>query len=153
MKIYKYNMELECPQQECCQALIRGMTYMQAAALCRYQQQPKNWPDHSNIPTYCIYMGSSVDLEMDTVDFYHYEDADPVHYSAAIVCGNTGGDYKSGWVELALRAAEYREQLRREFVCGFLTLDDLASVGLAALGIHREREENSIRPARKIFKL
>ena len=83
------------------------------------------------------------------VDFYHYEPTNGSEYSAAIVTGNAGGDYRSGWPELALTRVAYKEQLRREFLCGLLTVDDAVRVGIAALGAARECPCSILRPARR----
>jgi len=43
----------------------------------------------------------------------------------------------------------YKEQLRREFLCGLLTVDDAVRVGIAALGAARECPCSILRPARR----
>jgi len=127
------------------------MSPIQAWTLYRLQQQPKNWPGHTNVSEYCIYLGSSEVFD-DKVDFYHYEPNYELYYSTAIVFGNNPDDYMSGWPELATKHDLYREQMRREFKCGFLTLDDLARIGMAALGIERSASD-TIRPMRGNFRL
>jgi hypothetical protein len=154
MKVTIHSAEIECPDKPYMLDLVNAMTPMQAWTLSQLQKQPKNWPNHNNIPSYCIYMGSG-EFAGEKVDFYHYE-AGPESivgsYSTAIVFGDFGGDYRSGWPELAAKRDFYQEQLKREFKCGFLTVDDLVKVGLATLHVQKE-ESDSIRPPRKNFRL
>jgi len=154
MKVTIHSAEIECPDKSYLLDLVNAMTPMQAWTLAQWQKQPKNWPNHDNIPSYCIYMGSG-EFAGEKVDFYHYE-AGPERivgsYSTAIVFGDFGGDYRSGWPELAAKRDFYQEQLKREFKCGFLTVDDLVKVGLATLHVQKE-ESDSIRPPRKNFRL
>jgi len=137
-------LEIECPNRQRQIDLVQGMGVAECFRLQDYQKEPKNWPNHMNIPTYCIYMGSG-EFEGRKVDFYHYEGEG---YSTAIVYGDEPGDYRSGWPELAFRSPEYTEYFKREFVCGFLTIDDLARVGIGALDPDRRLGSPRIRPMR-----
>lgn len=149
MKIVVHGMEIECPDKPHQITLVKAMNPMQAHYLRNRQKEPKNWPNHTNIPDYCIYMGSC-SFPSEKVDFYHYESSEN-EYSTGIVCGDEGGDYLSGWPELAAKREIYREQLHREFLCGFLTVDDLIKVGMSTLGVSKEGW-TSIRPMRASFK-
>jgi hypothetical protein len=142
---------IECPDKPKLVDLVKAMGPMQAWTLSQWQKQPKNWQKQDNIPSYCIYMGSaSFDSGRERVDFYHYESVED--YSTAIVFGDSAGDYRSGWPELAAKRDFYKEQLRREFKCGFLTVDDLVRVGIAALGVERESSDY-IKSPRSNFRL
>ena len=151
MKIVVYDKEIECPESAAMRALVEGMGFHQVLRLCRWQAMPKNWPKHDNIPSYCLYMGSG-EYDGEKVDFYHYEPGETQDYSTGIVMGNEGGDYRSGWPSLAVKRDVYKEHMRREFLCGFLRVDDLVRVGIAALGIEREGPD-VIREVRKDFRL
>ena len=151
MKVMVHSKEIECPDKPHMVSLVQGMGFFQVIKLCGFQKQPKNWPWQKDIPSYCLYMGSG-EFDGEKVDFYHYESNDGFDYSAAIVDGNDGGDYRSGWPELAVKRAVYKEQMRREFLCGLLTVDDLVKVGMAALSIERDGQD-TIREARKSFRL
>ena len=154
MKVKIHDMEIDCPDKQQQVVLVLAMNPIQAHYLSNRQKEPKNWPNHTNIPEYCLYMGSGEVLNenglVDKIDFYHYESAD--EYSTAIVYGDEGGDYRSGWPELANRRDAYREQLRREFHCGFLTVDDLMRVGMATLGVEKTGCD-TIRPMRKKYRI
>jgi hypothetical protein len=153
MKVKVHDCDIECPDKPWMVELVKAINPMQAWTLHRLQEQPKNWPGHENIPEYCIYMGSGDFKDEGKVDFYHYEPspASFSKYSTAIVFGDFGGDYHSGWPELATKHDYYREHMKREFRCGFLTLDDLARVGVAALGIARESSD-VVRSVRGTFR-
>ena len=157
MKVNVHGFEVECPDKPHMLKLVQSVGPMQAWTLAELQKQLKNWPNHGNIPTYCIYMGSdevlSENKPPEKVDFYHYEDGpDNRYYSTAIVFGDGPGDYRSGWQELAAKSDVYREHLRREFRCGFLSVDDLVKVGMAALGVDKAGSD-TIRPMRTNFRL
>lgn len=146
------TIEIECPDRPYMVRLVESLDFMQAYRLAQYQKQPKNWPEHGNIPTYCLYMGSG-EFDSEKVDFYHYEDGPKnEHYSTGIVNGNEPGDYRSGWMELGAKRDFYREHMRREYMCGLLTVDDLAVLGVATLCGGRE-DSDSIRPMRNGFRM
>lgn len=151
MIVVVHEKEIECPDKPDMVNLVKGMGFHQVLKLCRLQAMPKNWPKHDNIPSYCLYMGSG-EFDGEKVDFYHYESSENGDYSTGIVMGDEGGDYRSGWPSLAVKRAVYKEHMRREFRCGFLRVDDLVQVGIAALGIEREGYD-TIREARKSFRL
>ena len=151
MIIKVHGFEIECPDKMHLIALVKRMNSSQARYLSNRQKEPKNWPEHTNIPEYCIYMGSDM-CDKEKIDFYHYEETKNREYSSAMVTGNEGGDYRSGWPELASKRGNYEEQLRREFHCGFLTVDDLARIGMARIGVWKECW-GTIRPMRKGFRL
>ena len=155
--VHGIGIEIECPDKPHLMSLVLGMNPHQSRYLHNRQKEPKNFPNHTNIPEYCIYMGSERGFEgtggsMEDVDFYHYEPADGLEYSTGIVNGDAPGDYRSGWQGLAAKRGMYREHMHREFMCGFLTADDLIKVGMAALRVEKE-SWNSIRPMRATFKL
>lgn len=157
MKITVHDCEIECPDTPHQIALVKGMNQIQANYLRLKQKQPKNWLNHTNIPSYCLYMGSGEipsddGSSPDKVDFYHYESHDGSDYSTGIVYGNEGGGYRSGWPELAARRGAYREHLKREFYCGFLTVDDLIRVGIATLGAEKQSYV-TIRPMRSNYRI
>lgn len=147
MKITVHDCDIECPETPTMLALVRQLGVSQLCELYRFQQQAKHWPQQIDIPEYCLYLGSGVG-DNENVDFYHYEPQAGGEYSSAIVMGNSGGDYRSGWPSLALTRKAYKEQLRREYLCGLLRADDLIQIGVAALGVTNDDAFEAIRRLR-----
>jgi len=150
MLINMYGQDVECPECKLMIDLVQSLAVAQIACLVMLQKQVKNWPHHRNVSSYCLYLGSDT-IDANPVDFYHYEAADGSGYSTAIVTGNEPGDYLSGWAALAVTKPVYREHMCREFLCGLLTVDDLITVGKAALGVD-SAYSHAIRTARPWFK-
>lgn len=98
-------------------------------AIEMFQELPKHWPSHTNIPEYCLYLGSFDFTEINRdgferrkfVDLYHYRDWNSYRYSAAIVFGNEGHEYCSGWVGMADSAPDHRQLWCREYQCNLLS--------------------------------
>lgn len=121
-----------------------------------FQKQPKHWPEHTNIPRYCLYLGSLACPVHGPVDLYSYRDwSNPKHYSTGIVFGNEDSEYMSGWVGVRLHDSEhgglaYDELWMREFKCGLLMdewIAEEAAIGLAQRA--RKRSFERIHQARK----
>lgn len=148
-----HDMDINCPDNPPMVELVKGLEYSQLRNLRGYQKQEKKWPNQLDIAEYCLYLGS---MDGDgPYDLYHYESFSSYpHYSTAIVYGDRGGDYMSGWPEIAAKANRdhYKELMKREYQCGLLTVDDLMKVGISTLGIGYS-ESDIIRPMRETFKL
>jgi len=156
MKLTVHEIEVDCPDSHHMVSLVKSLSFTQVRQIQHYQREPKLWPCHGNIPTYCLYLGSKV-IDGEKYDFYHYESGPNSypHYSTAIVYGDTAGDYMSGWPECAKADGNhehYREFMRREYRCGLLTVDDLVRIGVMALGV-AYGESDAIRPMRSNFRL
>ena len=154
MIVSVHDIDIECPDVYPMIQLVESLEFHQARQLHIYQKQPKKWADQYDIPEYCLYLGS-MDGERGAYDLYHYESFGSYpHYSTAIVYGNRGGDYISGWPEIAAKnnRDHYKELMKREYHCGLLTVDDLIRIGISTLGIGYS-EHDVIRPMRETFKL
>lgn len=108
-----------------------------------YQQQPKKWPDHKNIPGYCLYLGSFTSGRYGPVDLYHYHCwQNPGHYSTGIVFGNEAHEYMSGWIGIRFSTGgAYEELWMREYECGLLKdewIAEEARIGLATIARQRQ---------------
>lgn len=108
-----------------------------------YQKQPKHWPDHKNIPGYCLYLGSFTDERNGPADLYHYRDwVNEGHYSTGIVFGNEDHEYMSGWIGIRFSAGgAYEELWMREYECGLLKnewIAEEARIGLAEIARKRQ---------------
>jgi len=155
MMLTVHDMDIDCPDVPQMVELVKKMGSTQARNLRNFQKQEKKWAGQTDIPEYCLYLGS---MESDDkYDLYHYEAGGLYpHYSTAIVFGDKGGDYMSGWAELAAKdnRDHYKELMRREYLCGLLTVDDLMCLGISVLSSGRgHSEEDVIRPMRDSFKL
>jgi hypothetical protein len=144
------DIEIEVPKEsEAITALVESLGDMSLCRLARFQKQPKLWPNHTNIPSYCLYMGSA-EIEGQPFDFYHYESGSVFpHYSGALVFEEWEGGYASH--SYCLRIPEYREQFRREYLCGVLTVDDMIHIASSVLTERQKGDMEGIRPARERF--
>lgn len=120
--------------------------------LVDYQKQPKNWPDHDNIPAYCLYLGSFTSERDGPVDLYHYRCwQNPDHYSTGIVFGNEPHEYMSGWIGIRFSTGgAYEELWMREYECGLLKdewIAEEARIGLATIA--RQRQMTRIQELRE----
>lgn len=109
----------------------------------QYQKQPKNWPEHKNIPEYCLHLGSFTSERDGPVDLYHYRDwQNPGHYSTGIVFGNEVHEYMSGWIGIRFSAGgAYEELWMREYECGLLKdewIAEEARIGLETIARQRQ---------------
>jgi hypothetical protein len=120
--------------QRLCRRDGLGMSLYEIAVL---QKQPKFWKGTSGCEDYCLYLGSfKAEEDNEPVDLYHYPWYGGTHrYSTAIVFGDDGGNYSTGWPELASQRSTYRELMRREVECGLIIEPQiLVTAAMAMLG-------------------
>lgn len=120
--------------------------------LADYQKQPKHWPDHKNIPGYCLYLGSFENERNGKCDLYHYHDwMGRNHYSTGIVYGNEDSEYMSGWIGIRFTAGGVYEELwMREYECGLLRDEWIAEE--ARIGLAEKARQRSLERIQKLRK-
>ena len=110
-----YNIVLPNINKEFWEEIISSLSPESLSCLETFQELDKVWPGQVDIPEYCLYLGS-----YQKYDLYSYRNPAWLnHYSTAIVFGNEGGDYMSGWIGLQ-HLDHYKELWEREFYCGLL---------------------------------
>ena len=132
---------------------LQSLSSMNLYFINRYQQQKRFFPEsNAGCEDYCLYLGSMEETlkkangeeykqKCDLWHYPYYRSRYPM-YSTAIIVGNEGGDYLSGWASLSVTREAYRMLLRREVICGLV--DDpkiIMDVGLAVLNLRADMSE------------
>ena len=151
MKIKDY--EIEVPDHKPLIKKLNSLSTMNLYFISRYQKEKKFYPNsNAGCEDYCLYLGSLSHFNRDAngndtieeCDLWHYPyyNSEFPRYSTAIIFGNEGGNYKSGWPSLALKYEDYRRLMYREVVCGLVSDPKIImKVGLAALNLRPDMSD------------